>query len=81
MISRDEIREWLEEAREMGATHMLVVCDTFDWEDYPVFVKPGDSIHDNIAHFHGKNMQKIMEVYSMSEDLEEQLSEHLNWRI
>ena len=81
MICREEIREWLQSAKEMGSTHMLVVCDTYDWEDYPVFVKPGDSIHDKICEFKGKNMQKIMEVYCMTEDLEEQLAEHLNWRI
>ena len=81
MICREEIREWLESAKEMGSTHMLVVCDTYDWEDYPVFVGEDHDIDERIEHFHGPNMQKVMEVYLMSEDLEEQLERHLNWRI
>ena len=32
-----DIRDWLKRAPD-GATHMLVVCDMFDWSDYPVFV-------------------------------------------
>ena len=81
MICREEIREWLQSAKAMGSTHMLVVCDTYDWEDYPVFVGVDQDINERIEHFHGPNMQKVMEVYSMSEDLEEQLEKHLNWRV
>lgn len=33
-----DIRRWLEDAREEGATHVIVVRDTFDYGDYPVSV-------------------------------------------
>ena len=35
------LREWLIEGLKEQATHMVVVCDTYDWEDYPVYVRYG----------------------------------------
>lgn len=71
-----EIEEWLEEGRKKGATHVLIVCDTFDWDDYPVFVSPEENPQEVYDRTHGKNMQKVMEVYSLSKDAKEQLGSH-----
>jgi hypothetical protein len=30
-----DLREWYNRGKNIGATHMVVVCDTYDWEDYP----------------------------------------------
>jgi hypothetical protein len=56
---------WLRTAKEQGATHIIVVCDTFDYEDYPVYVLPHQSLEDRKVAFDGCNMQKIMEVITM----------------
>lgn len=70
--TKADIAQWMEEGKTKGATHLIVVCDTFDWEDYPVFVypkgeKPDDWSYDDLeaakAHFDGPNMQKVMGVY------------------
>jgi transposase len=74
--TKDDIRLWLERGKEKNATHVLVVCDTFDWEDYPVYVSSQENPQEVYDRFHGKNMQKVMEVYSLSKDVENQLSEH-----
>lgn len=66
MTSRAEIKEWFEEAEQEGATHMIVVCDTFDYEDYPVFVMEGEDPREAADKYDNKNMQKIMEVYSIA---------------
>ena len=35
----EEIKGWLDEGRKRkDITHMIVVCDTWDHEDYPVYV-------------------------------------------
>jgi len=39
MTTKENIQQWFEEGLELGASHLLVVCDTFDHEDYPVYVK------------------------------------------
>ena len=41
-----ELQRWIKGAEEAGATYMLVVCDTFDYDEYPTHVYPGDSLHE-----------------------------------
>ena len=70
-----EIREWINQAVSENATHMLVVCDTFDWEDYPVIVGAKQNVRDVYAAHNGPNMQRVMEVYNLKMDLDAQLRE------
>ena len=81
----NDIRMWLKEAKESNCTHLMVVCDTYDWEDYPINIYPkGESpyptAHDDlekaIKQFDGLNMQKIMEIYDLSKDVEKQLNQY-----
>jgi len=74
--TQTDIRRWLNDAKKMKATHVIVVCDTFDWEDYPVFVIPSEDVQKKYAEFNGPNMQKVMEVYSLKIDIVSQLKEH-----
>ena len=74
-MSFELIRCWLEEAKKVNATHMLVVCDTYAWEDDPVYVFSGQDIYTIMAQNNGPNMTRLMEVYNMSMDLEKQLHE------
>lgn len=73
--TKEDIRSWLKRGKESGATHMIVVCDTYDHEDYPVYVMPDENVRTKSEQFNGKNMQVIMEVYSYKHDLETQMSE------
>lgn len=73
--TRADISKWFDEGVADGATHMIVVCDDFDYEDYPVYV-PADvdvrKVHDK---YDGINMQRVMEVYNLSMNRELQLNE------
>ena len=73
--SRKDISGWFDRGIAEGATHMIVVCDTYDWEDYPVFVKPGQDARAEAAKNNGVNMQKVMEVYDLSMDKSLQMNE------
>jgi hypothetical protein len=73
--TREDITSWLHRGREKGATHVLVVCDTFDWSDYPVFVMPGEDARAIADKNNGPNMTKLMEVYKLDMDWHTQLSE------
>jgi hypothetical protein len=75
VTTKPEIRAWLRRAKLEGATHLLVVCDTFDWDDYPVPVMPGQDVRDVAKQYDRNNMQKIMECYDLSKDIEAQLAE------
>lgn len=74
MATKDEIRAWLGEGKAKGATHTIIVCDTFDHEDYPVHVLPGEDVRKKTAS--PGEMQRVMEVYSHRLDHETQLAEH-----
>lgn len=65
---------WLEKGREQNATHVIIVEDTFDGEDYPVYVKQGEDVKVTVLQYDGVNMQRICEVYNLSMNLQEQVS-------
>jgi hypothetical protein len=69
------IRKWLEYGKENGATHLIVVCDTYDYTDYPVYVSPGEDVREVAEKHRDKNMQRVMEIYNLAEDWEDQLDE------
>ena len=74
MTTKEHIQDWLKEGRRLKKTHLIVVCDTFDWEDYPVFVGMKENVHEIEARYNS-NMQKVMEVYRIeSGNWEEQLN-------
>ncbi|MBP6854766.1 MAG: hypothetical protein KBD26_00120 [Candidatus Pacebacteria bacterium] len=73
--TKNEIREWFLRGIEQGATHLVVVCDTFDHDDYPVFVESNENVKEVESEYNGKNMQKVMEVYNLSKDMENQLNQ------
>lgn len=44
------------------ATHMIIVCDTYDHEDYSVYVHEGESVDFVKRQYDGVNMQRIHEI-------------------
>lgn len=74
--NRSDIQEWFERGVCEGATHMIVVCDTFNHEDYPVFVKEGEDAREKAKQYDGREMQRIMEVYDLRKDMGDQLNAH-----
>jgi protoheme ferro-lyase len=66
--SQQDIKQWLEDAKRKNATHMIVVCDSFDYEDYPVLVLPGQDVRKVFDEYSGKAMQRVMEVYALHLD-------------
>lgn len=75
--TKEDIVKWLKMAKEEGnISYVIIVCDTYDWNDYPVNVKVGQDIEKIMKKYNGINMQKIMEIYNLDMDIEQQLSEH-----
>lgn len=72
MTTREEIRTWLQRGIELGATHMIVMCDTFNYDDYPTYVLPGQDVREMSLQQTG-NMQIVMEVYNLELPLEIQI--------
>lgn len=73
MTTGAEINGWLDRLySDDNLTHMIVVCDTYDYEDYPVYVSKVENVRDKRNSYNG-NMQRVMEVYSKNHDRQEQL--------
>ena len=64
--TKQDFDRWIETAKEMGATHVISVCDTFDYDDYPVYVMEGDNLEEKKAEYNGRNMQRINEVIEIN---------------
>ena len=80
MTSRKEIGKWFDEGEHLGAAYMIIVCDTFTYEDYPVFV--GDM--KTVATYNDGqlgNMQRVMEIYDLRQDKAEQMAEYQTFRL
>lgn len=78
--SLQDIQLWLKEAKPEH-THMIVVCDRFDWEDYPVYVSRDQDAASVVDIYDGRNMQEVMEVYDLRLDIDAQLAEHRAWHL
>lgn len=75
--SREDIEGWFKEGKRQRASHMIVVCDTFDHGDYPVYVKGGeDKAREKYDEYNKKEMQRVMEVYHLGSDMRTQLDQH-----
>lgn len=72
--SRKDISWWFDQGLKHKDDFLMVVCDTYDWEDYPVYAKK-DKIHEEYARYNGHNMQRVMEVYDLHMDKELQMNE------
>lgn len=77
MTSKQDIKGWLHRDEAKSATHMLVVCDMFDYTDYPVFANSKNDAEMKYEQYDDtESMSKVMEVYKLSEDIDEQLNQH-----
>lgn len=74
--TKEQIKKDLYYGVGKGYSHMVMICDTFDYEDFVVYVDKEKDIKDVLSQYQGiNNMYKIMEVYNYSIDLEEQLNQ------
>ena len=77
MTTQDDIRGWFERGVNDKAMFMFVICDMFDWDDYPAYYY---SVENALVR---KNkyveMEKIMEIYDLREPMEPQLNKPRNF--
>lgn len=64
--SYEDVEGWKETAKEMGATHIISVCDTFDYDDYPIYVMPEEDISARARGITMESMQRINEIIEVN---------------
>ncbi len=75
----NDIREWLNRYDSEEYSHVVIVCDTYDYGDYPVAVEIGVNVQNVITEYNNKEMQRVIEVYNLGMDLEEQINAGKVW--
>lgn len=79
MTTKEDIEKWFENGIKENATHMIIVCDTYSYEDYPVYVTKDEKVENKINEYKEKYMQKIMEVYDLSTGIDVQINKRRNF--
>lgn len=79
--TQDVIRGWLMRGKLDRDTHMIVVCDAFNWTDRPVYVRPDQDVQSRIDEEKAKSMQRVMEVYNLALPFDPQLQEKRVWNL
>ena len=69
------LSDWFDEGVQKGATHMIIVCDTFEYENSRVYVHPGQDVRKIEKKQRETGMNKIMEVYNLAMDKQAQFKE------
>ena len=75
----NDIKGWLRAGVSQNDTHVIVVHDTYDHENYPVYVSEHEDVFEKASKYLGHNMQTIDEVYDLSMDIDAQLTEARAW--
>ena len=69
-MTKEEIRKNVMNGNTGEYSHVIICCDTFDYEDYPVYVKNGEDISKIVVDYNDCNkMSRVMEVYNYNLDL------------
>jgi hypothetical protein len=63
--TKAEIERWFDTGLKVGSTHMIVVCDMFDCEDYPVYADNDEQARKVFDAHNEQHMQRVMEVYDL----------------
>jgi len=75
LATRKEIREdWFERGVEEKQDYLLVICDTSNYEDYPVFCKEED-LDDMTKYYENASMQEKLAVYNLKLNREKQFKD------
>lgn len=67
--------QWFDRGLFLNSTHMIIVCDEYDYDNYPVYVSLDESAYEVAEAYDKKSMQRVVEVYNLAMDKNEQLAQ------
>jgi len=77
--TRQDIERWFDRGLNSEDRYMLIVCDTYDHEDYPVYCLNESDARKRMES--PGNMQRVMECYDLRADKKRQLSMNRCWAL
>ena len=64
---QENLKRWLKEGIKINATHIIDVCDTFDYTHYPVYVMEDEDLEVIKRKYDTLRLQKIGNTYLISD--------------
>ncbi len=78
LLTKQQIVDDFNNGINMGATHMLIVWDTWDFDDsydFIVYSYPGEDVNDLIKYYDAPGFYRVSAILAMHLDLNLQLSD------
>jgi hypothetical protein len=66
--TREDVDRWIETAKAHGSKFIISVCDTFDYDDYPVYCDDINELREEYKGHHGVNMQIVNEIIRLNDN-------------
>ena len=66
--TRKDVNHWIDTAKKSGYKYIISVCDTFDYDDYPVYCDDDTKLISTHHRYDGVNMQKVNEIIRINDD-------------
>lgn len=62
----NDVQRWIKTGKSLKATHLIVICDTFSYEDYPIYAHGEKDCKAKAKSHNGPNMQSVHEIINLS---------------
>jgi predicted heme/steroid binding protein len=70
------ISSWVRQGVAEGSRWVIIVCDRYDYTNYPLYVAEDGDFYQVYDSHNGPNMTSVDEVYDLKLDIEAQLKQH-----
>ncbi len=61
---QEDTKRWIKEGKKQKAAYLLIVCDRFNYENYPVYVKKNESLEEKKNQY-SIHMQSIDDIIDL----------------
>jgi hypothetical protein len=68
--TKQDVDNWIKRAKSEGYKYIISVCDTWDYDDYPVFCKDELEMEKEKIKHNNVNMQRINEIIKIDNDID-----------
>lgn len=83
-IKREDLKQWLNEGLKKGATHCLIICDTWDlekgFEYFPVYVMLGEKLEQVIRKYPPGGIEVFITQCDLTSDNTEELLQNFDMK-
>ena len=74
MTTKNEIMSWFKRGIHDGKKWMIIIADTFSYENYPFYCDTREQVDEKCVDVENADMTRIMEVYNLTASRDYQIS-------